>query len=65
MKKDFNHVNLMLFSGEAEVFSSLHSDNASPGYYWDSSSETERNLSITQSLGALCGWDGVAEAAEK
>lgn len=66
MKKDSNHVNWMFSNGEAEVFSLLHSNNASPGYYWDSSSDkTERNLSITQSLGALGGWDGVAEAEEK
>lgn len=58
MKKDFNHVNLMLFSGEAEVFSSLHSDNASPGYYWDSSSDrTERNLSKPW-CAVRVGWGG-------
>lgn len=56
MKKDSNHVNWMFSNGEAEVFSLLHSNNASPGYYWDSSSDKQNGTFPL--LKALVRWAG-------
>lgn len=58
-RKDFNHLNGMLFTGEVQGVSLLHHSKVFSGYYKNYGGKTEQNVTIKQSSShALVCWGG-------